>query len=163
VNRLASCIALLSIVGLRGLIPVPHLLHLLVLHWGVWRVPLRARVGIVTKLSTLEASSGCGIRRCHKPHRCANESSLLTLLGSWAWSLRDRTLKLLSRLLELLSRVLGLLLTEVSTRSPKAERGVLRRVEARARRTPELSRAGGLPLLLPELLALVLQVDSCIN
>jgi hypothetical protein len=32
VHRLASCIALLSLVGLRGLIPVTHLLHLLVLH-----------------------------------------------------------------------------------------------------------------------------------
>jgi hypothetical protein len=30
----------------------------LVLHWSVWRVPLRARVGIVTKLSALEASGG---------------------------------------------------------------------------------------------------------
>jgi hypothetical protein len=39
---------------------------------------------------------------------------------------------------------------------PKAERGVRRWVEAWARRTPKLPRAGGLPLLLPELLALVL-------
>jgi hypothetical protein len=117
----------------------------------------------VTKLSALEASSGRGIRRCHRPHRCANWSSLLTLLEGWAWSLRDRTLKLLSRLLELLSRTLGLLLPEVSTRSSKAERGVLRWVEGRVRRTPELSRAGGLPLLLPELLALVLQADGSIN
>jgi hypothetical protein len=163
VHRLASCIALLSLVGLQGLIPIPHLLHLLVLHWGVWRVPLWASVGIVTKLSALEASSGRGVRRCHGPHRCANWSSLLTLLGSWAWSLRDRTLKLLSRLLELLSRTLGLLLPEVSTRSSKAERGVLRWVEARARRTPESSRAGGLPPLLPKLLAFVLQADGSIN
>jgi hypothetical protein len=73
------------------------------------------------------------------------------------------TLNLLSRLLELLSRTLGLLLPEVSTRSPKAERGVLRWVEARARRTPELYRAGGLPLQFPELLVLVLQVDGSIN
>jgi hypothetical protein len=117
VHRLASCIALLSFVGLRGLIPAPCLL--LVLHWGVWRVPLWASIGIVTKLSALEASSGGRIRRCHGPHRCANWSSLLTLLGNWAWSLRDRTLKLLSRLLELLSRTLGLLLPKVSTRFPK--------------------------------------------
>jgi hypothetical protein len=157
------CVALLSLVGLRGLILVPHLLHLLVLHWCVWRVPLRARVGIVTKLSTLETSSGCGIRRCHGPHWCAHWSSLLTLLGSWARSLRDRALKLLSRLLEMLSRALGLLLPKVSTRSSKAERGVLRWVEAWPRCTPELSKAGGLPLLLPELLALVLQADGCIN
>jgi hypothetical protein len=85
------------------------------------------------------------------------------MLGNWAWSLRDSTLKLLSRLLELLSRTLGLLLLEVSTRSPKAERGVLRWVEARARCAPELSRAGGIPLLLPELLALVFQADGSIN
>jgi hypothetical protein len=117
----------------------------------------------VTKLFTLEASSGCGIRRCHRPHRCDNWSSLLTLLGSWAWSLRDRALKLLSRLLELLSRALGLLLPEVSTRSSKVKRGVLRWVEARVRHTPELSRAGGLPLLLPELLVLVFQADGSIN
>jgi hypothetical protein len=129
----------------------------------VWRVPLWASIGIVTKLSALEASSGGGIRRCHRPHKCANWSSLLTLLGSWAWSLRDRTLKLLSRLLELLRRALGLLLSKVSTRSPKAERGVRRWVEARERRTPKLPRAGGLPLLLSELLALVLQADGGIN
>jgi hypothetical protein len=116
----------------------------------------------VTKLSTLEVSSGCRIRRCHGPHRCANWSSLLILLESWAWSLRDRALKLLSRLLELLSRMLGLL-PEVSTRSSKEEQGVQRWVEARARRTPGLSKAGSLPLLLPELLALVLQEDGSIN
>jgi hypothetical protein len=129
----------------------------------VWRVPLWASIGIVTKLSTLEASSGGRIRRCHRPHRCANWSSLLTLLGNWAWSLRNRTLKLLSRLLELLSRMLGLLLPKVSTRSPKAERGVRRWVETRARHTPKLPRAGGLPILLSELLALVLQADGGIN
>jgi hypothetical protein len=61
VHHLASCIALLSLVGLRGLIPIPRLLHLLVLHWSVWGVPLRARVGIVTKLSALEASHGEGL------------------------------------------------------------------------------------------------------
>jgi hypothetical protein len=72
-------------------------------------------------------------------------------------------LKLLSRLLELLSRTLGLPLPEVSTRSSEAERGVLQWVEARARRTPKLSRASGLPLLLLELLALVLQADGNIN
>jgi hypothetical protein len=81
VHCFASCVALLSLVALRGLIPVPHLLHLLVLHWGVWRVPLRACIGIVTKLSTLEASSGCGIRRYHRSQQCADWSSLLTLLG----------------------------------------------------------------------------------
>jgi hypothetical protein len=93
--------------------------------------------------------------RCHRPHRCANWSSLLILLGSCTWSLRNkklkllsRLLKLLSRLLELLSRALGLLLPEVSTRSSKAERGVLGWVEAQARHTPELSKAGGLLLLL---------------
>jgi hypothetical protein len=153
----------LSLVGLRGLIPAPHLLHLLVLHWGVWRVPLLANVGIVTKLSALEESSSGRVRRCYGPHGCANWSPLLTLLGSWAWSLRNKTLKLLSRLLELRSRTWGLLLPEVSTRSPKAEQGILRWVEARARRTPELSRAGGLPLLLPELFAFVLQADGSIN
>jgi hypothetical protein len=46
---------------------------------------------------------------------------------------------------------------------PKVEWGVRRWVEARARRTPKLPRAGGLPLLLSELLALVLQVDGGIN
>jgi hypothetical protein len=129
----------------------------------VWRVPLRASIGIVTKLSALEVSSGGRIRRCHGPHRCANWGSLLTLLGNWAWSLRNRTLKLPSRLLELLSKTLGLLLPKVSTRSPKAEQGVRRWVKARARRTPKLPRAGGLPLLLSELLTLVLQADGDIN
>jgi hypothetical protein len=129
----------------------------------MWRVPLWASIGIVTKLSALEESSGGRIRRCHGPHRCANWSSLLTLLGSWAWSLRNRMLKLLSRLLELLSRTLGLLLPIVSTRSPKAEQGVRRWVEARARHTPKLPRAGRLPLLLSELLTLVLQADGGIH
>jgi hypothetical protein len=129
----------------------------------VWRVPLWESIGIVTKLSALETSSGGRIRQCHGPYRCANWGSLLTLLGNWAWSLRDKTLKLLSRLLELLSRTLGLLLPKVSTQSPKAERGVRRWVEARARRTPKLPKAGGLPLLLSELLALVLQADGDIN
>jgi hypothetical protein len=73
------------------------------------------------------------------------------------------TLKLLSRLLELLSRTLGLLLPKISTRSPKAERGVRRWVEARARCTPKLPRAGGLPLLLSELLVIVLQADGGIH
>jgi hypothetical protein len=72
-------------------------------------------------------------------------------------------LKLLSRLLELLSRKLGLLLPKVTTRSPKADRGVRRWVEARARCTPKLPRAGGLPLLLSELFAIVLQADGSIN
>jgi hypothetical protein len=97
VHHLATCIALLFLVSLRGLIPIPHLLHLLVLHWHVWRVPLWARVGIVTMLSALEASGGCGVRRRHRPHRRTNWSSLLTLLESGTRSLRGRTLKLLSR------------------------------------------------------------------
>jgi hypothetical protein len=101
--------------------------------------------------------------RCHGPHRCANWSSLLTLLKSGASSLRDIALKLLRRLLELLSRALELLLPKVSTRPSKAERGVLRWGEARARHTPRLSRASGLPLQLPELFALVLQADGSVN
>jgi hypothetical protein len=54
----------------------------------------------------------------------------------------------------------GTVVAKVSTRPPKAEQGVQRWVEARARRTPKLPRAVGLPLLLPELLALVLQADG---
>jgi hypothetical protein len=88
---------------------------------------------------------------------------MLTLLESGVWSLRGRTLKLLSRLLELLSRALELLLPKASTQPSKAEWGVLRWGEAWARHTPKLSRAGVLPLLLPELLALVLQADTGIN
>jgi hypothetical protein len=65
--------------------------------------------------------------------------------------------------LELLSKALELLLPKVSTRPSKAERGVLRWGEARARCVPKLSRASGLALLLPDLLALVLQADSGIN
>jgi hypothetical protein len=49
-------------------------LHLLVLHWGVWRVPLWANVGIVTKLSALEASSSAGVQRYYGHHECANWS-----------------------------------------------------------------------------------------
>jgi hypothetical protein len=88
---------------------------------------------------------------------------MLTLLKSGVWGLRDRTLKLLSRLLELLSRALELLLSKISTRPCKAELGVLRWGEARARHTPGLSRASDLPLQLPEFLALVLQADGSVN
>jgi hypothetical protein len=70
--------------------------------------------------------------------------------------MRDRMLKLMSRALELL-------LPKVSTRLSIAERGVLRWGEARARHTPGLYRAGGLPLLLLEVLELVLQEDGSVN
>jgi hypothetical protein len=72
-------------------------------------------------------------------------------------------LKLLSGLLELLSRALEQLLPKVSTLPSKAEQGVLRWGKAQARHTPELSGASGLPLLLSELLALVLQADGTVN
>jgi hypothetical protein len=79
------------------------------------------------------------------------------------WSLRGRTLQLLSRLLELLSRALELLLPKVSTRPSKAERGVLSWAETRVRHNLELSGASGLPLLLPSLLDLLLQADGSVN
>jgi hypothetical protein len=72
-------------------------------------------------------------------------------------------MKLLSRLLELLSGALELLLPKVSTRPSKVERGALLWGEAWAIHAPELSRAGGPPLLLSELLALVLQADGSVN
>ena len=48
--------ALLSLVALWGLIPVPHLLHLLILHWSVLWVPLRACISEVASVTTLEAN-----------------------------------------------------------------------------------------------------------
>jgi hypothetical protein len=56
-----------SLVSLQGLITIPSML---VLHWGTWALPLRTHIGIVTKLTTLEASSVGGVRRCSDSHWC---------------------------------------------------------------------------------------------
>jgi hypothetical protein len=116
----------------------------------------------VTKLPTLGASGSRRIGGHNGPHWYTNWSSLLTLLEGGARCSRDGALKLLKRLLELLSGALGLLLPKVSTWSSKAEWFALLLGKARVRDTPRLSRAGGLPLLLSQLLALVLQGDSIV-
>jgi hypothetical protein len=41
---------------------------LLILHWGTWGLPLGTHIGIVTKLTTLEASSVGRVRRCSGSH-----------------------------------------------------------------------------------------------
>jgi hypothetical protein len=48
-----TCGALLSLIALRGLVSIPHLLTL---HWGILDASLGTVVSIVTSLSTLKAS-----------------------------------------------------------------------------------------------------------
>jgi hypothetical protein len=60
----ATCLTLLSLVALRGLVPIPHLLHLLVLHRSVRGDLLGVVVGIVTNLPTLVAVVTHGDMRC---------------------------------------------------------------------------------------------------
>jgi hypothetical protein len=68
----ATCLTLLSLVALRGLVPIAHLLHLLVLHRIVRGGPLGAVVDIVTNLPTLVAAFTHEGMRCTGPHRCTN-------------------------------------------------------------------------------------------
>jgi hypothetical protein len=60
VVHLTTRIALLPLVALRGLVPIPHLLYLLVLQWGVRSSPLGAIIGIVANLPTLVATIAHG-------------------------------------------------------------------------------------------------------
>ncbi|RCV05071.1 hypothetical protein SETIT_1G052300v2 [Setaria italica] len=61
--------ALLPLVALRGLVPIPRLLHLILprstvaLHGGSWPTLLRTSVGIVANLATLETSGAHWIIR----------------------------------------------------------------------------------------------------
>jgi hypothetical protein len=151
--HLAMWVALLSFVGLRGLIAIPSLLHLL---------PLGTHISIVTKLTTLEASGVCRVWRCSGSHWCTHSSSLLILLESGVRCLRSGLLKLLPRLLELLSRTWGLLLPNVPTWSSIAETCALLWAEVRTSDTPRMSIAGGFPLLLSQLSTIVLQTDGTV-
>jgi hypothetical protein len=105
----------MSLIGLWGLIAIPPLLHLLVLHWGTWGLPLGTHIGIVTKITTPEASTVGGVGRCSGSHWRTHWSSLLSLLESGARCLRSELLKQLPRLLLWLSRTRGLLLPKVPT------------------------------------------------
>ena len=149
VIQLATHIALLPLVALRDLVPIPRLLHLLILHWSVGHVSLGASISVVTSLTTLEASVARGGVRRIGPCWSAHQSSLLVLLVSGTGCLLAWMLELLHRALKLLSRALVLLLPKVPTLASKAEWGPLLWSEARTSDAPRLSRAGGLPLQIP--------------
>jgi hypothetical protein len=53
----ATCITLFSLVSLRDLTLIPHLLAMLTLYWSVGGIPLRAGIYIMPNLSTLKAGS----------------------------------------------------------------------------------------------------------
>jgi hypothetical protein len=146
-----------SLIGVWGLFAIPSLLCLLVLHLGTWGLPLGTHIGIVTRLTTLEASGVYRVGRCIGSHWCTHWSSLLILLESGARCLRSGLLKLLPCVLEWLSGTQGLLLPKVPTWSSIAERRSLLWGKARTSDTPRLSIAGGFPLLLSQLSTLVLQ------
>jgi hypothetical protein len=95
VFHLTTRITLLPLVALRGLVLIPHLLHLLVLHGGVGSSPLGAIVGIVTNLPTFETIVACKGVRCTRPYKHANWSHQRVLLDSMAWSLLSWALELL--------------------------------------------------------------------
>jgi hypothetical protein len=123
----ATAVTLLSLVALRGLVSTPRLLHLLVLHRGARRVPLRIGISIMPNLSTFKATVACGGVRCTGPHGRANRSHRTVLLVHRPWSLRSWALELLSgalKLLVLLWLVLVLLLLAItSCRASWTERG----------------------------------------
>jgi hypothetical protein len=113
----ATCLTLLSLVALRGLVPIPHLLHLLVLHRSARSVPLRTGISIMPNLSTFKAIVARGGVRCTGPHRRANWSHRTALWICRARSLRPWALELLSgvlKLLVLLWLILVLLLLAIS-------------------------------------------------
>ena len=130
----AMCIALLYLVALWGLVPIPHLLRLLTLHGGSRGGPLGAVVGIVANFPTLIASVAHRIVRCVGPHWGANWGHLSALLKPRAWGLLHWALELLTGMLKLRTGVLGLLsgalklllllllLAKIHTRASKAER-----------------------------------------
>jgi hypothetical protein len=78
-------------------------------HWGTRGLPLGTHIGIVTKLTTLEASSVGGVGRRNGSHWCTHWSSLLILREGGVRCLRSGLPKLLSSLLEWLSGARGLL------------------------------------------------------
>jgi hypothetical protein len=51
----ATCTNLFSLVALRDLALIPHLLAVLTLYWSVGSIPLRAGICIMPDLSTLKA------------------------------------------------------------------------------------------------------------
>jgi hypothetical protein len=126
VVHLTTRIALWPLVALRCLVPIPHLLHLLILHRGVGSSPLGAVVGIVTNLPTLVAVVARESARCTGPHGRASRSHRTFLLVCRAWSLWPRALELLSgvlKLLVLLWLVLVLLLLVITPVGPPGRNG----------------------------------------
>lgn len=125
--------------ALWGLIFTPHLLHLLVLHWSVLGIPLGPSIGIVTNLSTLEASVVHLSTRGVGLHLGARRCVLAVLLKVGARSL-------LSGVLELLSRALELTLPKTPAWALGADWCPLLWSEVRAGVAPRLSLRDGLPL-----------------
>jgi hypothetical protein len=121
----ATALTLLPLVALRGLVPAPHLLHLLVLHMGAWGVPLRTGMSIMPSLSTFKASVVRGGVGYTGPHGRTNWSHRAVLRVGRAWSLRPGARKLLRSALELMIRlwlVLIRLLTIASCQTSWTER-----------------------------------------
>jgi hypothetical protein len=114
----ATALTLLPLVALQGLVPIPHLLHLLVLHKGARGVPLRTGISIMPNLSTFKATVARRGVRCTGPHGCTNWSHQTILRVRRAWSLQSWALELLSgelKLLVLLWLVLILLLLAIAS------------------------------------------------
>jgi hypothetical protein len=76
----AKFLTLLSLVTLRGLVPIPHLLHLLVMHRSARSVPLRTSISIMPNLSTFKTIVSRGGARCAGPHGRAHWSHQTVLL-----------------------------------------------------------------------------------
>jgi hypothetical protein len=123
----AMALTLLPLVALRGLVPAPHLLHLLVLHGGAWGVPLRTGISIMPNPSTLEASAARGGVRCTWLHRRTKGSHRTVLRVGRACSLLPWVRKPLRIALELLILLwlvlILLLLTIASCQTSWTERG----------------------------------------
>jgi hypothetical protein len=56
----ATCITLFSLVALRDLALIPHLLAMLTLYWSVGSIPLREGICVMPNLSTLKAGGTSG-------------------------------------------------------------------------------------------------------
>jgi hypothetical protein len=82
VVHLTTRIALWSLVALRCLVPIPHLLHLLILHRGVGSSLLGAVVGIVTNLPTNVVAIARGSAGCTRLHGRSAESAGAVVAGT---------------------------------------------------------------------------------
>ena len=116
--HLATCVALLSLGALWGLVPTPYLLTL---HWGILGASLGTVVGKMAGLSTLEAgfmNRSVGHTRSHRGS-CRSVLARLWVVG--AWSLWSELLELLNWVLKLLNIALELILPKTSTQTSRTK------------------------------------------